>query len=45
VPQRSYAQLKHLVESLRDDIGDMLSLLAESNETYSPQLGKIKDIL
>ena len=34
-PTRTQAQLKHLVETLRDDVGDMLSLLAENNEGYA----------
>lgn len=32
---RTHAQLKHLVERLRDDVGEMLSLLAEKNESYA----------
>ena len=34
-PNRTHAQLKHLVERLRDDVGEMLSLLAEKNEIYA----------
>ena len=34
VPNRTHAQLKNLIETLRDDVGDLLSLLAESNPSY-----------
>jgi hypothetical protein len=34
-PNRTHAQLKHLVERLRDDVGEMLSLLAKKNEIYA----------
>ena len=33
-PSRTNAQLKNLVETLRDDVGDLLSMLAETNPTY-----------
>ena len=32
---RTNAQLKNLVERLRDDVGEMLSLLAEKNDSYA----------
>jgi|688.fasta_scaffold128716_2 hypothetical protein len=32
---RTNAQLKNLVERLRDDVGEMLSLLAEKNDSYT----------
>lgn len=42
---RTNAQLKNLVERLRDDVGEMLSLLAEKNDSYTKQFGKIKNFI
>ena len=42
---RDRQQLKEMVETLRDDVGDLLSSLAASNEQYIPQFTKIKQLL
>ena len=42
---RDRQQLKEMVEALRDDVGDLLSSLAENNEQYIPQFTKIKQLL
>ena len=31
---RSHAQLKNLIENMRDDVSDLLSMLAENNPDY-----------
>ena len=42
---RDRQQLKEMVEALRDDVGDLLSSLAEKNEQYIPQFTRIKQLL
>lgn len=44
-PNRTNAQMKNLVETLRDDVSELLGLIGERNEEYKPQLGRIKDLL
>ena len=31
---RSHTQLKNLIETMRDDVSDLLSMLAENNPDY-----------
>lgn len=42
---RDRQQLKEMVEALRDDVGDLLSALAASNEQFIPQFTQIKRLL
>jgi len=42
---RDTPQLKEMVEALRDDVGELLSTLANNNESYVPQFTKIKHLI
>ena len=42
---RDTQQLKEMVETLRDDVGELLCNLAANNESYVPQFTKIKQLI